>query len=379
MKILHVITRMDGGGSAVNTLLTAQHQLQAGEDVTLAFGASSRSGMSAVEQKNVAAGLKLFRDGGGRIVSLPALQRELGWHDVAALRELKTLLATGFDIVHTHTSKAGALGRLAAQSQRKERGLKVIHTPHGHIFHGYFGWFRNRLFLNIEQWLAKKTDILIALTKAEQDDHLALGVGQPEQWRVVPSGVDVESIMNHLWEKQLSYEQRTWDTVSVGRLVPIKGMDRLIRAWAMVVKVRPGAKLALIGDGEERRSLERLASRLNILPNVEFAGWAEPLPYLSHAKSFALLSHNEGMGRAVVEAMAASLPCVVSNVCGLKELVDESVGHCVDADDVQAVAKALLSEWPRDMRIAARKRALNYSVAAMMKGLDEIYRDLLEV
>ncbi len=378
MKILHVITRMDGGGSAVNTLLTAKHQAQAGNDVTLAFGSSHQSAMSVIEKSKVDEGLASFRAAGGKIEIVPELQRELGWQDKAALRALKRMMLQGFDIVHTHTSKAGALGRMAAAELRKATGLKVVHTPHGHIFHGYFGALKNMIFLKVERWLAKKTDVLIALTEAERDDHLALHVGKAEQWRVVPSGVDIEAISDYIWDRTISDEQKSWDTVSVGRLVPIKGMHRLIRAWALVVKIKPGAKLAIVGDGEEKRELERLASRLNILPNVDFIGWDDPLPYLSHAKSFALLSYNEGMGRAVVEAMAASLPCVVSDVCGLKELVDDTVGRCVDADDTQAVANALLTEWSRDTCIAARERSHNYSIATMMNGLDAIYAGLVE-
>ena len=377
MKILHLITRMDGGGSAVNTLLTAQHQAKAGHEVTLGFGPSHESAMSAIEQGNVDTGLKVFEEAGGLIEVIKNLQREVGLHDKKALGEIRTLIYKGFDIVHTHTSKAGALGRMAVDAKIRAAGTKVVHTPHGHIFHGYFGSLKNKVFLKVEQSLAKKTDILVALTHAERDDHLALDVGKAEQWRVVPSGVDVDAISDWVWEHPLSDAHKPWHTVSVGRLVPIKAMDRLIRAWSVVVKEKPEAKLALVGDGESKFELEKLASQLNVLGNVEFLGWCNPIPELAKAKSFALLSHNEGMGRAVVEAMAASLPCVVSNVCGLKELVDESVGTVVDGDDPQAVAKALLTEWSREQRVAARERSQHYSVAAMMDGLAGIYAELV--
>ena len=377
MRILHLITRMDGGGSAVNTLLSAQHQARAGHQVVLACGPSQFASLSAVEQQGVQSGIDLFRELGGRLEMVDELHRELGWHDFKALKEIKALVATGFDIVHTHTSKAGALGRKAVFSLPKAKRPKVVHTPHGHIFHGYFGSFKTWLFAQIEKKLARQTDVLIALTEAERDDHLALGIGKPEQWKVVPSGVDVERISNYIWDQTISENSKKWDAVCVGRLVPIKGMDRLLKAWAIVVKIKPQAKLALVGDGQERRELERLASRLNILPNVSFAGWADPLPYLASAKSFALMSHNEGMGRVVVEAMAASLPCVVANVCGLQELVDETVGACVNADDPHEVADALLRDWPRDVRVAARERSHQYSIAVMMQQLDAVYADLL--
>lgn len=378
MKILHLITRMDGGGSAVNTLLSAQHQAADGHEVTLAFGPSFESAMSKIEKDNVTACLAAFEEAGGFIEIIENLQREVGLHDKKALTEIRMLMSKGFDIVHTHTSKAGALGRMAIDARIKAKGTKVVHTPHGHIFHSYFGTIKNKVFLKVEQALAKKTDILVSLTQAERDDHLDLKVGTSEQWRVVPSGVDVESIAEWVWEHPLSDAHKPWDTISVGRLVPIKAMDRLIRAWAIVVKTKPDAKLALVGDGQERRALERLASQYNLIPNIEFLGWCNPIPELAKAKSFALLSHNEGMGRAVVEAMAASLPCVVSNVCGLKELVNESVGFVVDGDDAQAVADALLTDWSRDMRYAARERSKAYSIEAMMSGLQSIYDELVE-
>lgn len=373
MKILHIITRMDGGGSAVNTLITSQEQAKEGHDVTLVFGPSEDSDMSVAEHDKVKVGLALFEEQGGHIQVLPGLQRELGWHDIQAVSDIRAMDLQAFDIVHTHTSKAGALGRFAAAGK-----THVVHTPHGHIFHGYFGALKNKIFLAVERYLAKKTDVLIALTQAERDDHLALAVGRPEQWVVVPSGVDITVISEWVWEHPVPVEHKPWDTVSVGRLVPIKGMERLIKAWAVVVKSKPDARLALVGDGEERRDLERLASRLNIIPNVEFIGWADPLPELAKAKTFALLSYNEGMGRAVVEAMAAGLPCVVSNVCGLKELVDDSVGRVVDAEDTQVVAAALLMDWPRDISRQTRARAEAYSIQAMMQGLSAVYNKLIQ-
>ena len=374
MNILHLITRMDGGGSAVNTLITAQEQAKAGHDVTLAFGSSEESEMTAAEQAKVDDGISKLHRLGGKTRIIPELKRALGLHDKQAVRHIRALGLDHFDIVHTHTSKAGALGRHAAADSK----AKVVHTPHGHIFHGYFGNMKTKVFLQVEKHLAKKTDVLVALTQAERDDHLRLGVGKPEQWRVVPSGVDVSSIKEYMWEHPVSMERKVWHTVSVGRLVPVKGMERLIKAWSIVVKTYPDARLALVGDGEDKQKLERLASRLNLIPHVVFLGWTDPLPHLARAKSFALLSYNEGMGRAVVEAMAAGLPCIVSDVCGLKELVDDAVGKVVDADDAQQVANALMMPWGREVQNAARVRAEDYSISAMMRGLDEIYTELLE-
>lgn len=373
MRILHLITRMDGGGSAVNTLLSAIGQQQAGHDVTLGFGPSEESQMSASEREQLAARMQVFAKAGGEAVVIPAMLRSPGLHDVAAYRQVRGIVARGFDVIHTHSSKAGALGRLAA---RNTAGI-VVHTPHGHVFHGYFGGLKTAIFIMIERRLAKGCDGLIALTAAERDDHLALGIGSALQWRVIPSGVDVAKLAEQVdaW-RRAHKDKRSWDAVSVGRLTAIKGMDRLVRGWAEVCRQRPKARLALVGDGEERARLEAMCLNLGIGDNVHFSGWSDPVPYLAAASSFALLSHNEGMGRAVVEAFAAGLPCVVADVCGLRELVTKECGAVVDASDARAVARVLLTDWPASVPAACRRRARDYSLQRMLDDLLRLYADL---
>jgi len=164
----------------------------------------------------------------------------------------------------------------------------------------------------------------------------------------------------------------------VGRLAPIKGMERLIQAWARVCETKPEARLAIVGDGEERDRLEQMSRTLGIENNICFEGWRDPVPYLAASRCFALLSHNEGMGRVVVEAMASGLPCVVSNVCGLKELVIKDCGAVMDANDVNAVAVALLRDWPASVRTACKERARAYSVEVMVQALQGLYDGLLK-
>ena len=375
MKILHLITRMDGGGSAVNTLISATAQQQAGHQTCLAFGPSGESEMSETEREQLAGRMQVFREAGGETMVLSSLARQPGWADFAAYRQIRRLIARGFDVVHTHTSKAGALGRLVAWG----RAGAVVHTPHGHIFHGYFGTLKTRLFIGIERFLAARSHALIALTQAERDEDLVLGIGRIDQWRVIPSGVDVVGIQTQItaWREEHP-DARRWDAVSVGRLAPIKGMERLIRAWVCVCEMKPDARLAIVGDGEEREQLERMCRMSGIANNVCFTGWSDPVPYLAASRCFALLSHNEGMGRAVVEAMAAGLACVVSDVCGLRELVTGECGQVVDADDADAVAIALLCDWPDVMRTACVERAGAYSVGVMVRALQDLYDGLLK-
>jgi glycosyltransferase involved in cell wall biosynthesis len=373
MRILHLITRMDRGGSAVNTLTCALAQQRAGHAVHLGMGPSMESDMSDDEWAATGQGLDAFRHAGGMVHELPGLLRRLGLHDLSAWRQMRTLLAqVRPEVVHTHTSKAGALGRLAAWG----RVRAVVHTPHGHIFHGYFGPAKTRLFVWAERYLAHRCHALVALTAAERDDHLRLGIGTPAQWHVIPSGVPVQALAESVRAHRQSGDTPVWQAVSVGRLVPIKGMDRLIRAWARVQAERPGARLAIVGDGPERARLATLIGELGLGDHVVLAGWQDPVPYLASAECFALLSHNEGMGRAVVEALAAGLPCVVSDVCGLAELVDDTVGAVVDAGDGSAVATALLRRWDTGIGERARLRADAYGEDVMVTRLEALYRDL---
>ncbi|HKJ82429.1 MAG TPA: glycosyltransferase [Mariprofundaceae bacterium] len=376
MRVLHLITRMDGGGSAVNTLLCATHQAEAGYQVCLAYGPDVSSDMSEDERTRVMQNLDHFRAAGGKTYVLDALHRQPGLSDWRACRQIAGLIGQrGFDLVHTHTSKAGALGRWVAFGRVKA----VVHTPHGHIFHGYFGSLKTRLFAGIERWLARRTHALVALTGAERDDHLRLRIGELSQWHVIPSGVDVAAIaaQSASWRQQHGEDEPEWTAVSVGRLVEVKGMDRLIRAWKRVVAIEPEARLAIVGDGPERVRLGELCHEHGVERQVHFAGWQNPVPFLVNSRCFVLLSRNEGMGRVVVEAMAVGLPCVVSGVCGLGELVDPSVGRIVDAEDSDMVADAVMSRWPESVQVAARKRAECYSLEVMTEKLSELYEEVM--
>jgi len=368
MRIAHLITRMDRGGSAINTLVTATEQARAGHRVLLLCGASQESLMSRAEQETVDLGLAQFRAVDGEVVIVNSLCRSIGLKDLLAWWQLRRLLRQwSADVIHTHTSKTGVLGRLAAIGL----GARVVHTPHGHVFHGYFSPLKTTVFIVLERMLAYVSDVLIALTKAERDDHLKLKIGKEKQWLVVPSGVDVASISDRVAVLRQQQDAQCWHVICVGRLTAIKGMDRLLRAWVEVVKQQTQARLTIVGDGELRQSLMAQTIALKLDGSVHFTGWDDPVPWLAQADRFVLLSYNEGMGRAVIEAFAAGLPCIVANVCGLAELVDDSVGAVVDGEDASAVAAALLASY--DCQDALQQRAQLYSIAAMVDGVGRAY------
>ena len=372
--VVHIITRFDGGGSAVNTWATVMGMVRRGWRQTLMFGPSHESAMRPSEASRVAEMRRQAEAAGVGLIEIPhLLRRPAPLADLLAVRKLKKLLHRLHpDIVHTHTSKGGFLGRLAARGGP----WQVLHPPHGSIFDGYFPPPITWIFTQMEQLSARWCGPLVALTEGEKDDQLAHGVGVAEQWRVIPSGVDLSPFLA-IDKSENPLTQKRW--ISVGRLTPIKGMDRAIRALAVADS---DTTLTLVGEGEERGNLLRLATELGVSERVILAGFHEDLaPRLAQADCFVLLSRNEGMGRAVVEAMAAGLPVVVADVGGMPELVVAGGGAVVHGDDAPQVAAACARlcnpEAARQAERVNRQRARTYDLNTMLDGLEGLYRQML--
>lgn len=381
MRVLHIITRLDRGGSADNTLLSCIGQRRRGCEVTLAAGPGLTE-ESPLRAQAEAKGVKLVR--------VPSLVRAIRPHlDLAALWACHRLIRKGrFDLVHTHTSKAGIVGRMAA---RLAGGCRVVHTPHGHVFYGYFGPFVTRLFVWAERLMARWTDALITLTDREAEEHLALGVGRPGQFVTIFSGVPLPEGPASTPPGDLPARRRALGLPpeglligSVGRLDRVKGHATLVRAFAEVLPRHPGAHLILTGEGEERAAHETLAAGLGVSERVWFLGWRRDVAELLEVMDlFVLPSVNEGMGRAVVEAMAAGLAVVATRVGGVPQMVNDGVtGLLVPPEDPAQLATAIdrLLSRPEEreaMGRAGRSEAPSFSAEAMCERTDALYRRLL--
>ncbi len=354
MKILHVITRMVHGGAQLNTLMCAAEQARQGHEVTLATGPETGSEGSLLDRVSV------------RMVVLPHLRRDLGLADLRGFWELYRLMGEGFDLVHTHTSKAGFLGRWAAFLRRVPL---VVHTPHGHVFQGYFGRSAERLFIWLERLTALITHRLVMLTSGELNDHLAERIAPRSKFVVIPSGVDVESFA-------CSGRVRGQRLGSVLRLVEVKGVFDLIEAFGQVCRRFPGCELHLAGDGPCRAELQR---RIGSLPVVLHGHVDDVAGFLRTLDLFVLPSHNEGMGRAVVEAMASGLPIVATRVSGLPDLVQEGENGCLvpvrRPDLLAACLEKVLSDPSGMDRMgqASRSRAHAFSSRVMYERLERLY------
>ncbi|MBI5015005.1 MAG: glycosyltransferase [Deltaproteobacteria bacterium] len=381
-SICHVVTRLDRGGSAENTILTALHQRRRGHDVSVVCGPTVETGMGIAETTSVDERTRAFHAMGGRIEVCPGLLRSptVAGEIRAFCSLLRLLRRRRPEVVHTHTTKAGVLGRLAARAA----GVPwVLHTYHGHIYEGYAGPLTSWLFVQAERALAPLAHRLIALTPTEREDHLARGVGRREQFRVVPSGVDLAAFQ-HLPSRAEARELLGLPAGArlvgcVGRLIGLKGHRYAVEALARLAPRHPNLRLVLLGEGELLGQLQGQAATAGLAERIHFLGWRPDIPLcLAALDVFAVPSLNEGMGRVAVEAMASGLPVVASRVSGLQDVVEDGrTGLLVPASDGAALARALerLLVDPataRDLGSRGRARARTFSLEAMLGALDEL-------
>ena len=393
VRVIHVITRLDMGGSAQETLFTVLTLDPQFYKVVLIKGSTNESAMTQAEFQNVNQQLAAACDRGVEIITLPSLVRRISpWHDLKALVLLWSLIRRYKPhIVHTHTSKAGVLGRLAAWLARVPA---IIHKPHGHVFYGHFGPRFSRFFLMVERLLGRITDHVVALTPMEARDYLGLRVLTAEKISIIHSGValnryHITAKKRQQKKKELGISPDSLVVGFVGWLIPIKGVTYLVNAMAEVVQRHPNSLLVLVGKGDEKgeeeiKLRERVAS-LGLADRVRFLGWRPDVDeIMSCFDIFVLPSLNEGMGRVLVEAMSAGLPIVASRVGGIPDLVTHGEnGLLVPPANAGALEQAisdLLSDKSRrkHMGETGKKMCRPYSVEAMVEKIDDLYSRLVE-
>jgi glycosyltransferase involved in cell wall biosynthesis len=387
IKIIHIITRLDMGGSAQNTLQTCQ-QLSCKYQILLAYGLSKESKMTGSEKGAVEIGLEKLRETGGRTIAVPPLVRRIRpVKDLQALCALVRIMRRESpDIVHTHTSKAGILGRLAAGIVRAPH---IVHTPHGHVFYGHFGRTLSWIFLRLEKLFARFTDRLVSLSEGESKDYAELSVYPADKIVKIHSGVDVrrfESGSVNIIDKQRSLGIGPIGCCIgfVGWLLPIKGPMHLLRAMKYVWQDFGDAHLVFVGKGDLDIDLRAEALKINQNGTVKFLGWRNDIDEIMQIFDiFTLPSLNEGMGRVLVEAMAAGKPIVASNVGGIPDLVKPGEnGLLVPPGDEKALADSIkrLIKNPEEAKLMGRngrRRCRQFSLTSMVAKIDGLYADLV--
>lgn len=383
-KVLHIITRFDKGGSAENTYLTLIGLSRAGYDLVLVTGPSDESKSAEREREAVQANLDEVEKAGVRTISIPDLMRNLHLdRDLKAFfRLLRILREEKPQIVHTHTSKAGILGRWAAWLCRVPF---IVHTPHGHVFWGYFGPLETKLYVTLERITARITHRIIALTEQEKEDHLRFRIASRDKFLTIHSGVDLslfDATLHDRSQIRAELDIPAGDLVvgTAGRLTPVKGHMHLLEAAAKILAIRPDTTFVVLGDGELKNKLLERIEALGLAGKVHFPGWRPDVAAVMSAFDvFALPSLNEGMGRVLVEAMALSRPVVASRTGGITDLIEDGGnGLLVPPGDAGALADAILRLLDEgEMRAAmggeGRRRAETYSAERMVEKIGELY------
>ena len=373
VRVLRVIARLNVGGPALHVTYLARGLAERGYETTLVAGdvARGEASMSFVAEQ-----------AGVEIVTLPGLSRELSpvRDALAAFRLARLIRKLRPDVVHTHTAKAGAVGRTAALLAWPRRPV-VVHTFHGHVLRGYFGTGGTLVFRAIETLLARASDRLIAVSPEVRDELVALHVAPRERFSVVRLGIELEPRVRFDGDpaevrRRHGIPEGKFVVGWFGRMTAVKRTDDLLTMLAGVRERGIDALLLLVGDGDDRERLEQRAHDLGLARSCLFLGYQEDV-----ADG---VPRSEGTPVTIIEALAAGRPVVATKVGGVPDVVDEGeTGFLVRPHDTHALAERLeiLAGDPvrrRAMGDLGRARVLErYAVERLVDDVDGLYRELL--
>jgi glycosyltransferase involved in cell wall biosynthesis len=384
VKILRVIARLNMGGPALHVAYLTEGLTKRGYDTTLVSGSLARGEDS----------MAFVADAHGvEVVRIDELGREISpLRDLmATIRLAKLIRRERPQILHTHTAKAGTVGRVAALLAGSRRPPIIVHTFHGHVLRGYFGPLRSLFFRLLERRLAAGTTALIAVSPQVRDDLVALGIAPRERFVVIRLGIELDERVSP--DRNGRGESRRYLGIPgdrfavgwIGRMTAVKRTDDVLVAFKRLRDGGVDAVLCMVGDGPDRLQLERRAHELGVIRDTVFLGYQEDVaPLYAAFDALVLPSGNEGTPVSVIEALAAELPVVATRVGGVPDVVrDGEDGFLVEAGATDDLADRL-AQLARDPALRARmgkrgrERVLpRYAVDRLVDDVDELYRSLL--
>jgi glycosyltransferase involved in cell wall biosynthesis len=380
MRICHVITRLIVGGAQENTVTTCIGLRKLGHDVDLVIGPETGPEGSLHDQAQAA---------GVPMIVVEQLHRAPSpLRDAVACAALRRLfLEKRYDVVHTHSGKAGFIGRFAAKLARVP---VIVHTIHGPSFYDYQNPVGNWLFRWAEQVAGAWTTQFVSVADAMTEHYLAAGIGTPNKYVTIHSGMNIEAFVDGRRDDALreSLGISPGDLVvgKIARLFRLKGHEFLFEAASRIVAVVPQVKFLLVGDGIYRERFEQLAEKMGLRRHFVFGGLVPPseIPrYVNLMDVLVHLSLREGLPRALPQALACGKPVVAFDADGAREVcVDGETGFLLSLGDVNGLVTTvirLLQDKALAHRMGARGMELvkeRFSDARMVQQLDELYRRL---
>jgi glycosyltransferase involved in cell wall biosynthesis len=390
VRIARIITRLNVGGPAIQAVNLSERLESAGYHTLLVHG---RLGPAEGDMSYL-----VPRDRSFQIEYLPALRRVISPAvDAAALARLVGLLRRFRPaIVHTHMAKAGSLGRVAALVYNATSGrrapARIVHTYHGHVLEGYFGARTAGAFSAAEQFLARRSDALIAVSSGVRRDLLeTYGIGTPDRFRVVPLGFDLDVLAaigpaeRRAARATLGLDPEAHVVAFVGRLAAIKQPEQFLAAAALVAQADARARFLIAGGGELDAAIRAKASDLGLADRIRFLGWQRDVaPIYAASDLVALTSRHEGTPVALIESMAAAVPGVSFSVGGVPDVITgPELGVLVPTGDIDALAASLCTLLNDDgAREAMGRRARTFvrerfGIDRLLHEVNALYRELL--
>ncbi len=354
MRIVHVITRLILGGAQENTLITCKHLAQRGHEVTLITGPAIGPEGALFEQA---------RGQGYEIIEFNRLIRPIRpFNDGLAYLQLKRLLRSlAPDIVHTHSAKAGILGRYAAAALRPRPG--IVHTIHGLAFHPYLSGWTNRLYIAIERAAARRTDAFISVAEAMTETMHAVGIGLDKPFTTAYSAIEQEAFLHPPDVEQIKGFRRRYGIseqavvlVCIARLTEFKGHEYIIESARRLVSKFDNCIWLFVGDGDLADEIRRQIRLANLGYRFKFTGLLPPtqIPLAIHASDILVhCSLREGLARVLPQAMLCGKPVVSFDIDGAREVVNARTGRLIEPEDVDGLAAAC-EELIADARLRDR-------------------------
>ena len=385
VRILRVIARLNMGGPALHVAYLTAGLQPRGYETTLVAGtlAPGEGSMTFIAEEL-----------GVPVVTIDQLHRDISlFRDaIAVLRLARLIRAQRPHILHTHTAKAGAIGRIAALLSGDARPPIVVHTFHGHVLRGYFGPLRGAGFRLLERWLARHATALIAVSPQVRDDLVELGVAPPESFAVIRLGIRLDERVSAKPNERerlrslLGIDADRFTVGWIGRMTGVKRTDDVLLALKGLRERGVDACLCMVGDGPNREQAERLAKELGVVRHCFFLGYQDEVaPFYAAFDAFVLPSGNEGTPVSAIEALAAGRPVVATRVGGVPDVVRDGIdGFLVETGDVEALADRLARlaadpELRARMGEAGRARVPSrFAVERLIDDVDRLYRSLLE-